>query len=520
MTPTNPSQRAMAIMVLGTSSHAGKTTVAAAICRSLFRKGYRVAPFKAQNMSLNSWVTPEGAEIGRAQAMQARAAGIEPHTDMNPILLKPAGGQIMQVVALGKPIGAISGREYYRRRTEMRSLVHAAYDRLADRFAVVVLEGAGSPAEINLRAEDLVNLSMAEHAGARCILVADIERGGVFASILGTLSLIEPRHRSLIVGVLINKFRGDESLLDSGIAEIQSLTGVPVLGVLPYLERLGLEEEDSQGLRGSNAQDEVRIDIVVIRFPFISNFTDFQPFLGKEGVRLRYVDRAESVGNPDFIILPGSKNVRLDADFLRSKGLDRVLAAAAERGIPLFGICGGFQILGKRIRDPFGIEGDPGETEGLGLLPIETVLEKEKELCRVDAENLGLPFLDPGAVCTGYEIHMGRTESLSAPVSETDAPRPSMRPLLRILRKNGAACEGISGFASVSAPISGCYLHGLFDRPEVLQALFRWLSSRKGLDWRDPQSSPTDAHAGADPDELDRIADWLESRFDPARLLR
>ncbi|MEO6097820.1 MAG: cobyric acid synthase [Fibrobacteria bacterium] len=517
--PQSPPARA--IMVLGTSSHAGKTTVAAAICRSLFRKGYRVAPFKAQNMSLNSWVTPEGAEIGRAQALQARAAGIEPHADMNPILLKPAGGQVMQVVALGKPIGVVSGREYYRRKAEMRSLVHAAYDRLASRFEVVVLEGAGSPAEINLRAEDLVNLSMAEHAGARCFLVADIERGGVFASILGTLSLIEPRHRSLIAGVLINKFRGDESLLDSGIREIQSLTGVPVLGVLPYLEGLVLEEEDSQGLRDSEVQGEARIDIVVIRFPFLSNFTDFQPFIGKKGVRLRYVDQAESVGNPDFIILPGSKNVRLDADFLRSKGLDRVLSAAAERGIPLFGICGGFQILGKRIRDPFGIEGEPGETEGLGLLAIETVLEKEKEVSRVDAENVGLPFLDSDAVCTGYEIHMGRTESLEEAAHASDAnTRQSLQPVLRLLRKNGAVCEGFSGFKSLSQPVSGCYLHGLFDRPEVLQALFRWLSSRKGLDWTDSHPSPADAGNRAEPDELERIADWLESRFDPATHLR
>jgi adenosylcobyric acid synthase len=528
MSPSHHSAAAQAIMVLGTSSHAGKTTVAAAICRCLFRKGFRVAPFKAQNMSLNSWVTPEGAEIGRAQAMQARASGIEPHTDMNPILLKPAGGHLMQVVALGKPMAALSGREYYRRIPEMRSLVHAAYDRLAGRFDVVVLEGAGSPAEINLREEDLVNLSMAEHAGARCILVADIERGGVFASILGTLSLIEPRHRSLIAGVLINKFRGDESLLDSGIREIESLTGVPVLGVLPYLERLGLEEEDSLGLRGSDVQGEVRIDIVVIRFPFLSNFTDFQPFLEKEGVRLRYEDKAESVGNPDFIILPGSKNVRLDADFLRKAGLDRVLAAAAHRGIPLFGICGGFQILGRRIRDPYGIEGEPGETDGLGLLPIETVLEREKEVCRVDAENLGMPFLEPGAVCTGYEIHMGRTEVLvDTPESGRQVRQNLPGPLLRILRKNGEPGDGISGFTSITAPVSGCYLHGLFDGPEVVQGLFRWLSSRKGLDWKGPRSNPEGARDPVVPDEreaagqaeLDRVADWLESRFDPATLL-
>jgi adenosylcobyric acid synthase len=530
--PTEPegsqTRRARAIMILGTSSHAGKSTVAAAFCRSLARKGLNVAPFKAQNMSLNSWVTPEGAEIGRAQAQQAQAAGIEPHADMNPLLLKPCGGNMMQVVALGKPVGNFSGREYYQGKAEMRGLVHAAYDRLAARFDVVVLEGAGSPAEINLRDEDLVNGSMAEYAEARCILVADIERGGVFASILGTVSLLPERHRKLLAGVVINKFRGDASLLDSGIHEIEGLTGVPVLGVLPYLDDLGLDEEDSQGLEDSPSSRASSLDIAVIRLRYLSNFTDFQPLQREAGVSVRYVDRPSALGNPDLIIIPGSKNVRHDADFLRDSGLARSLRAAAERNVPILGICGGFQILGTVVRDPYGVEGPPGETAGLGLLSVETVLEREKELSKVEAENLGFPFLAEGAACAGYEIHMGRTTPIDGNgASGTGAP------LLRLLRKNGDSLYEAAGFKSVSNPIFGCYLHGLFESPAVRIGLFRWLSGRKGLDWREaadtvnpeamdsagltgPPGESRNAGAGG----LDRIADALEAILDPVRLLQ
>jgi adenosylcobyric acid synthase len=500
------SPRALAVMVLGTASHAGKSTIAAALCRAFHRQGYRVSPFKAQNMSLNSWVTPEGAEIGRAQAQQARAAGIEPHADMNPLLLKPAGRDVMQVVALGKALGNFTGREYYRRKNEMRALVHAAYDRLASRFEVIVLEGAGSPAEINLREEDLVNASMAEYAGARCLLVADIERGGVFASILGTIALLEERHRKLLAGVVINKFRGDVSLLDSGIREIESLTGVPVLGVLPFVERLGLEEEDSLGVPaaadGNRHGEGVQVDIVVIRLPYMSNYTDFQPWEKEAGVCLRYALRPDQVGNPDFIILPGSKNVRHDAGFLRQSALDKVLHAAAARSIPILGICGGFQILGGKISDPHGIEGPPGDTAGLGLLPADTVLEPEKELCRVEAENLGFPFLPKGEIFLGYEIHMGRT-----------MVRGEGIPLLQVRLKNGIPAAEPSGITSISHLISGCYLHGLFDGREVRQGLCRWLCARKGLQWRPGTPGPETE------DALDRIADLLESRLNPIALL-
>ena len=502
-------RRARSIMVLGTSSHAGKSTVAAAICRSLRRKGLSVAPFKAQNMSNNSWVTPEGGEIGRAQAVQARAADIEPHVDMNPILLKPSAGGV-QVVALGRVIANLDARGYYARIEEMRAVAQSAYDRLAARYDVIVLEGAGSPAEINLRAEDLVNMAMAEYAGSACILVADIDRGGVFASILGTLQLMPEPKRARMAGVVINKFRGDASLLDSCIREITDRTGVPILGVLPWTDAFRLDEEDSLGLAGSPTGR--LLDIAVLRFPHISNFTDFAPLERIPDLSLRYVAKPEALGNPDLIILPGSKNVRADADWLRSGGFDRALRAAEARAIPILGICGGYQILGTRISDPFGVEGPPGDTEGLGLLPVRTRLEPEKELCRVEAENLGLPFLQSGVAVTGYEIHAGQTEPDGRiPAGGKDAGEGL--PALRLIAKNGRISRTPSGCVSVDALVSGCYLHGLFDSQSVRRGLCDWLSARKGV----PERAWEAAVAGADPYEA--AADWLESHFDPMSLL-
>jgi adenosylcobyric acid synthase len=463
---------AKAIMVLGTMSNSGKSTIAAALCRYAFRKGIRVAPFKAQNMSLNSHVTLEGGEISRAQAVQCRAAGVESHTDMNPVLLKPTGEGLMQVIVDGKAIGNYRAREYYAKKAELRNLAQRAYDRLAARFELIILEGAGSPAEINLREEDFVNASMGEYARAKCVLVADIDRGGVFASILGTVRLLEPRHRQLLSGIIINKFRGDASLLDPGIREIERLTGVPVLGVLPFLEDLQLEEEDSQGLKGASDMRQPVVDIAVVRLPYVSNFTDFHPFEHIEGVSLRYVSRPERMGNPDFIILPGSKNTRHDMEFLNRSGLGRFLTSAAGRGIPILGICGGYQMLGKTIRDPHGVDGRPGETAGLGLLDVETVLEKEKELWRVEVMNLAIPFLGPGENCGGYEIHMGRT-----------IPRGQSGPLMEVIRRNGASCLNPAGTASSNGLVFGWYVHGFFDRPETRRSLLAWLTARKGLEW-------------------------------------
>jgi adenosylcobyric acid synthase len=490
---------AKAIMVLGTMSDSGKSTVAAALCRIAFRKGLRVAPFKAQNMSLNSHVTPEGGEIGRAQAVQARAAGAESHTDMNPVLLKPTGEGLMQVIVEGRAIGNSRAREYYARKSDLKAVARRAYDRLAARYDLVILEGAGSPAEINLREEDFVNGSMAEHAGADCILVADIDRGGVFAAILGTVTLLPPRQKALLKGILINKFRGDASLLDPGLREIERLTGVPVLGVLPYLENLGLEQEDSLCLAGSSQARRPLLDLAVVRLPYISNFTDFQPFENVAGAGLRYVSRPEDLGNPDLVFLPGTKNVRHDMEFLVRTGLDRALRAAAARSIPILGICGGYQLLGRSIRDPHGVEGNPGDTQGLGLLAVDTVLEKEKELARVEARNLEVPFLEPGGACEGYEIHMGRTVAYG-----------NARPVLLVTRRNGSLCEEPAGAATEDGLIQGHYLHGFFGNESARSGLLRWLAERKGLDW-----GPAGKEESRSEDQVfDRLAEALSRHAD------
>lgn len=500
-----PKKAAQAIMVLGTMSNSGKSTLAAALCRSIARNGGKVAPFKAQNMSLNSYVTPEGGEIGRAQAVQARAAGVEPHTDMNPVLLKPTGAGLMQVIVDGRTVGNFKAREYYDRKVDLRLLVQQAYDRLAARYDTIILEGAGSPAEINLRREDFVNASMAEYAGAACLLVADIDRGGVFASILGTVQLLPERHRKLLAGIVINKFRGDASLLDPGIEEIERLTGIPILGVLPYLEDLQWEEEDSLGLEGRGRGHPAMLDIAVIRLPYLSNYTDFHPLENLPGLSLRYVSKAGQLGNPDLILIPGTKNVRHDLDFLRRSGLEKTLVAATDRHIPLFGICGGYQMLGRNVKDPLGLEGEPGETPGLSLLPVETVLEREKELCRVEAGNLSLPFLPEGSACEGYEIHMGRTSIMGA------APA-----LLQTLRKNNADCAEATGCVSPNGLVFGCYLHGIFDKQEVRRELLQWLARRKGLEWAGVETDNDRGNRAA----FDRLADALESHVDLGRLFR
>lgn len=495
--------RTPAIMVVGTASNSGKSVVAAGLCRYFARRGDGVAPFKAQNMSLNSFVTHEGGEMGRAQVVQAQAAGIRPHTDMNPVLLKPTGEKGSQVIVDGQPIGNLTAGDYYAIKERMRKSAHAAYDRLARRYELIVLEGAGSPAEINLQAEDFVNMDMAAYAGADALLVADIDRGGVFASILGTVELLPAEHRHLIRGIVINKFRGDLSLLEPGLKSIENLTGIPVLGVLPFVRDLRIEDEDSLGLEGRSADEDTVIDIVVVRVPRISNFTDFLAFERTAKVRVRYVASVTELGDPDLIVLPGSKNTRSDLQHLHDTGWFDALRRAVSERTPVFGICGGYQMLGRKISDPDGVEDEPGESAGLGFLPLETVLCHRKELAQVQgAIATSLPFAAVGTRFEGYEIHSGQTR-----LTETIAEP------LTVTRRRGQDSQERAGAVSENGFVFGCYVHGLFADPAIRSQLLRWLCANKGIsapeEWTDGQLLP---------DEIDRVADLLAQHLDMARI--
>jgi adenosylcobyric acid synthase len=465
-------------MIQGTSSYCGKSLLVAALCKIFAELGYRVAPFKAQNMSLNSFATKEGREIARAQALQALAAGIEPTSDMNPILLKPKGDMISQIVLHGRPYRDVKAYDYYKKfalKEGIRS-VKKALGRLMSRFDILVIEGAGSPAEINLYDCDIANMRVAELADAPVLLVADIDRGGVFASIVGTLRLLKPEHEARIKGLIINKFRGERSILEPGLRQIEKMTGKPVLGVIPYIRDLRLPSEDSVSLeefRGSNAQP---IDIAVIRLPRISNFTDFEPFQFIPGVRLRYVDSPSELNTPNAVILPGTKNTVQDLLWLRNSGLADKVVSLAKQGIPIIGICGGYQMLGTSIIDMKGIEGGiKGEFEGLGLLNVVTYFDKyEKVTEQVLAEAIGEgPILAKvrGRRLKGYEIHMGSTIT-----------KDSVKPAFRILKRGYKVVDDFEGAVSSDGLVIGTCLHGIFDNSAVREALLEFLMGRKRME--------------------------------------
>jgi len=493
--------RAKALMVLGTASHVGKSTVAAAFCRLLAEGGHRVAPFKAQNMALNSFVTLGGGEIGRAQVAQAEASGIEPHVDMNPILLKPMGG-VSQVVVEGAPIGVMSAREYYAAKGELWPRVAAAYDRLASRHDRIVLEGAGSPVEINLAEHDLTNLKMARHADAAVVLVADIERGGVFAQIVGTWELMEPADRARVVGFIINKFRGDASLLGPGLDYLRDRTGVPVLGVLPYRPDLQIDQEDSLGIDETAtpvglADDRDALDVAVARLPGLSNFTDVWPLARVPGVRVRYVESGGALGRPDLVVLPGTRTTARDLAWLREVGLaDRIAALMKEPDGPeILGICGGFQMLGTRVDDPLGVESTATSTPGLGLLDVATTFAPTKERHRVAGATLGraLPI-------AGYEIHMGTTER-----------GPGVAPWIGLTRqRDGSAI--LDGARSPAGRAFGTYVHGLFDSLPFCRDLVDRLRDRRRLPPLDP--ARWDAHRSALADRYGPLAALLRDHLD------
>ncbi|MFN4258213.1 MAG: cobyric acid synthase [Gemmataceae bacterium] len=488
-----------ALMIQGTASHVGKSVLSAALGRWVREQGPRVAPFKAQNMSLNSYVTLHGEEIARGQATQAEALGLEPTADMNPILLKPLEHGC-QVIVQGHGIGIMSIHEYYAYKPQAWRAVTESYDRLARLFDVIVLEGAGSPAEINLKEQDLVNMRMAEYADAAVVLVADIERGGVFAQLVGTWELLEPRERQRIVGFLINKFRGDVTLLDAGLRYLHDRTAKPVLGVLPYDVGVRLDEEDSLGVaadRGSGA-----LDIVIVRLPGLSNFTDFAALARAPGVAVRYVQAPEQMLRPDLIILPGTRTTLSARYWLRATGLDQVLINLAdEHGGPLIlGLCGGYQLLGHAIADPLGVESTLPELPGLGLLDIDTRFEPGKTLHRVEGEVLPADTSMSGCRVVGYEIHQGVSRR-----------RAGVRPWLRLRRQPGG--EVIEdGVLSPNGRIRGTYLHGLFDDARFCRALIAELRRRRGLpplgeeEWLSQRDFWARRYA--------HLPDWLEAHCD------
>lgn len=457
---------AKAIMVQGTASNVGKSLLAAALCRIFRQDGYRVAPFKAQNMALNSFITADGLEMGRAQVVQAEAAGIAPDARMNPILLKPTSDSGSQVILNGKAVGNRSAREYYAEKAALHPVVQAAYDSLAADYDIIVIEGAGSPAEINLKQDDLVNMGMAEMADAPVLLAGDIDRGGVFASLYGTVALLEEGERARIAGLIINKFRGDPDILKPGLAMLEKLTGKPVLGVVPY-RPFDIDEEDSLSERLTRGGVPALITVAVPRLPRLSNFTDLDALDRIDGVSVRYVTRPGELEAPDLIVLPGSKNTIADLLWLRQSGLEARIQRLAASGVPVFGICGGYQMMGRVVSDPERAESG-GEIAGMGLLPVETVFSAEKRTAQTNGvfEAAGGPLAGlSGTAFSGYEIHMGRTV------------RTGGAPLTRLVR-NGETVED----GCWRGNCYGTYVHGIFDRAEAAKAVAGALLARRGFD--------------------------------------
>lgn len=513
---------AKAIMIQGTMSNAGKSLLAAGLCRIFRQDGYRVAPFKSQNMALNSFITTEGLEMGRAQVVQAQAAGAEPCADMNPILLKPSSDTGSQVIVRGVPIGTMPAKEYFQYKKQLIPVIREAYQRLDRQYDIIVIEGAGSPAEINLKQDDIVNMGMAKMANAPVLLAGDIDRGGVFAQLYGTVMLLEPEERAMVKGIIINKFRGDKTILDPGVLMIEELLGIPAVGVIPYMD-VDIEDEDSLSSRlelkrKSNRPEaehgEGLIEIAVIRFPRLSNFTDFTIFEQMEAVKLRYVDRISVLGKPDLIILPGTKNTMDDLLWLRQNGLENAVLKAASAGTPVWGICGGYQMMGRTLYDENNIESKTagGHLAGMGLLPTATHFHEEKTRTRVRGTfgRLDGIFSElEGMETEGYEIHMG--ESF---IDETALK------LLTLWEGSGAA---------VSAPgkpdgcfLSDCYgtyLHGVFDAPGIAEAVVNALLAKRGLPPLIQGQVPFDYSAYRE-SQYDKLADTLRNHLDMAQLYR
>lgn len=459
---------ARTIMVQGTGSYVGKSVVTAALCRYFREEGYSVAPFKAQNMSNNSFVTLEGGEMGRAQVFQAQACGIEPHVDMNPILLKPSTEIGAQVVVLGKALRVMSAREYHEYQPSLLATIRDSFQRLAQQYDVVVIEGAGSPAEVNLRPYDIVNMATARMTHAPVVIVGDINLGGVFAWLVGTLELLTVEERTLVKAFIINKFRGDLSLLYNGLEFLENKTGKKILGVLPWVHDLAVAEEDGipdSKWKGPWAEDPTKLQVQVVLLPHISNSTDFECLELEPDVGLRYLaeipEPSESI--PDLLIIPGSKSTMADLAYLRSRGLAGYIGRCHRAGATVVGICGGFQMLGRELLDPLAVESSTTATEGLGLLESSTTFEPEKTTLQVKGRSL-----DHDEEVVGYEIHMGQTRC-----------GPTTQPRFRITRERGEVTERFDGAMSADGSVWGTYIHGVFDAPVFRRRVLNDLRARR-----------------------------------------
>jgi adenosylcobyric acid synthase len=495
------------LMILGSGSDVGKSIMVAGLCRIFRQEGIRVAPFKAQNMALNSFITPEGGEMGRAQVVQAQAAGLTPHVDMNPILLKPSSDVGSQVIVHGRVFGNYPARDYYRLKPKLVRKVMQSYRRLAQAYDLIVLEGAGSAVELNLKKNDLVNFSMARRAKAATLLVADIDRGGVFAATIGAFHLLTPAERRLLKGFIINKFRGDAALFREGENIIARRTQRPVLGVVPYDRDLVLPEEDSVALArkrlAGSGRDDGTVKIGVVRLPHISNYTDFDPLEQEPTVALHYLDHRDELNELDLLILPGTKNTISDLLYLKETGLFEQIQAYAAAGGRVVGICGGYQILGREIRDPLGVEGDPRIEPGLNLLPVVTTMAGDKTTTQVEArwpERLG------SGVLSAYEIHMG----LSEPLGDGE-------PAFEIISRNSQSLQVADGWVSLNRRVWGTYLHGLFDNDGFRRAFRAELQAHPSVSAATPGELSYEKFQET---QLDRLADLLRRHLDMAHLKR
>ena len=479
--------RAKCIMVQGTMSGAGKSLLCAALCRIFAQDCLRAVPFKSPNMALNSFVTKDGLEMGRAQVVQAQAAGVEPDVRMNPILLKPSSDVGSQVIVNGEVRGQMKASEYFRTKRQLVPNILKAYDSLAEEADVIVIEGAGSPAEINLKSEDIVNMGLAEMVDAPVLLVGDIDRGGVFAQLYGTVELLEEKERQRIKGLVINKFRGDVDILRPGLSMLEEKTHLPVVGVVPYL-KVDIEDEDSLSQRLEMRDGKKPLDAAIIRLPHLSNFTDFMPLEQHPLLGVRYVSNTHELGAPDLILLPGTKNTVDDLLWLRQCGLETALLKLAAKGTPVLGVCGGYQMLGQTLDDPTGSESGRQQTlRGLGLLPTRTVFSEQKRRAQVKA-TVAAPFA--GAELEGYEIHTGVTEAEGEPFAHyPDGGR-----------------EGC-----VQGNVFGTYLHGLFDTGTLTEALAGWLCRRKGIDPSDAALIPMEEYRRQ---QFDILADGVRGALD------